>query len=101
PEGIPIALPVILAGLGLAAIGFRVLGSSLVIIGAAMAAFFRDPERCATASADAVVSGADGRVCEIGAASLPGSREQALRTRISVFMSPLDVHVNRAPVSGD
>jgi phosphatidylserine decarboxylase len=101
PEGVPIALPVVAVGLGFAATGFGAIGLGVAATGAALAAFFRDPQRRAVCSADAVVSGADGRVCEITAASMPGTTEKASYTRISVFMSPLDVHVNRAPVGGE
>jgi len=101
PEGVRIALPIVALGIGVAAAGFVAIGILLFTVGAALAAFFRDPERRAVANADAVISGADGRICDIGVASLPGTGHEALYTRISVFMSPLDVHVNRAPVSGD
>jgi phosphatidylserine decarboxylase len=101
PEGVPIALPVVGAGFVLAAIGFRAAAIIIIAIGGMLTAFFRDPQRHAVAGADAVVSGADGRVCDISVASLPGTDDAALYTRISVFMSPLDVHVNRAPISGD
>jgi phosphatidylserine decarboxylase len=61
--------------------------------------FFRDPERTPPAEERLIVSPADGRVLEVVA-----EREDAFlhapATRISIFMSPLDVHVNRAPVSG-
>jgi len=61
--------------------------------------FFRDPERIPPADERLVVSPADGRVLEVC-----GEREDrflhAPATRISIFMSPLNVHVNRAPVSG-
>jgi len=61
--------------------------------------FFRDPERSAPPDDRLVVSPADGRVVAVVA-----EREErflaAPATRISIFMSPLDVHVNRAPVSG-
>jgi len=61
--------------------------------------FFRDPERQPPPGEGLVLSPADGRVLEVVAAS----EEQFLRapaTRVSIFMSPLDVHVNRSPVSG-
>lgn len=61
--------------------------------------FFRDPHRESDAAADAVLSPADGRVLVAGAASAdaapPGSWQQ-----ISIFLSPMDVHVNRVPASG-
>jgi phosphatidylserine decarboxylase len=101
PEGVPIVLSVVALGLGFAVIGLGAIAATFIIIGIALAAFFRDPQRRAIAGADVVVSGADGRICDIDVASIPGSGETALYTRISVFMSPLDVHVNRASVSGD
>lgn len=61
--------------------------------------FFRDPERSAPADERMVVSPADGKVVAV-----VKEREervlQAPTTRVSIFMSPLDVHVNRNPVSG-
>lgn len=51
--------------------------------------FFRDPER--TIGAD-VVSPADGRVIAV--------RDDDVETRLTIFMSPIDVHVNRAPLDG-
>ena len=61
--------------------------------------FFRDPERSATAPPAAVLSPADGRVMvagpPTGESPPPGTWRQ-----ISIFLSPMDVHVNRMPVSG-
>src|SRR5690606_40096359 len=57
------------------------------------------PEREVNAPPDAVVSPADGRVMVAGpstTASFPADRWQ----QISIFLSPMDVHVNRMPVSG-
>ena len=58
--------------------------------------FFRDPERVIPAEADAVVSPADGKVTDVGTVELDGRR----RTRISIFLSVFDVHVNRSPIAG-
>jgi len=61
--------------------------------------FFRDPDRAAPSRDDVVVSPADGRVLVAGPAiadaAPPGSWAQ-----VSIFLSPMDVHVNRIPASG-
>jgi phosphatidylserine decarboxylase len=101
PEGVPIAVPIGALGLGCAAAGFAATGIALFTIAAALAAFFRDPQRRSIATENAVVAGADGRICDISVAPIPDVGEELLYTRISVFMSPLDVHVNRSPVSGN
>ena len=63
--------------------------------------FFRDPERTAPTLANAVISPADGKVIAIR----PGIDEPRFlgepATLICIFMSPLDVHVNRAPIDGE
>jgi phosphatidylserine decarboxylase len=58
--------------------------------------FFRDPERRIPAVQGAIVSPADGKVTDISAVQEDGQR----CTRISIFLSVFDVHVNRSPVSG-
>lgn len=58
--------------------------------------FFRDPERAIPDSAGAVVSPADGKVTDVSSIMVNG----APRTRISIFLSVFDVHVNRSPVAG-
>jgi len=71
-----------------------------LVVGLALTVnFFRDPERAVPPGDHLVVSPADGRVLEV----VPEHEERFLggpTTRISIFMSPLDVHVNRNPVSG-
>lgn len=64
-----------------------------------VAAFFRDPEREVPADAAAVVAASDGKV--LGVERIRDDRlGPAEYLRISVFLSVLDVHVNRAPVPG-
>jgi phosphatidylserine decarboxylase len=58
--------------------------------------FFRDPDRTPPADASVIVSPADGRVVQIAEESFAGRPVR----RISIFMSPVDVHVNRSPVAG-
>ena len=75
------------------------LAIPFLILAAFFLFFFRDPERGIPAEDAAVVSPADGRVLVAGPAiaeaAPPGTWQQ-----ISIFLSPLDVHVNRVPVSG-
>ena len=61
--------------------------------------FFRDPERTVPVDPDIVLSPADGRVVHAGSAE-PDVAPPGRWTQISIFLSPLDVHVNRTPVSG-
>jgi phosphatidylserine decarboxylase len=61
--------------------------------------FFRDPERAIPPSDCGLVSPADGRIIDIRQVEENEFLKKAAR-RVSLFMSPLDVHVNRAPVSG-
>ena len=68
-------------------------------LAAFFAYFFRDPERAVPAEPGLVVSPADGRVVVAGPAdsrwSPPGTWKQ-----IAIFLSPMDVHMNRTPVDG-
>jgi len=58
--------------------------------------FFRDPERTIPQEAGAVVSPGDGKVTDVS--TVANGNEK--KTRISIFLSVFDVHVNRSPVAG-
>jgi phosphatidylserine decarboxylase len=96
----------IYGGLAAALLGLLLLGGWLVWLGLAFTAFclyfFRDPERVAPPRHNAVVAPADGRVVMVGPAVPP--EELGLgpgpRCRVAIFLSVLDVHVNRAPIAG-
>jgi phosphatidylserine decarboxylase len=98
----PAGWPFVLIGVAIAAVGAYVaipLGLALLILPVALALFFRDPERVVEAVASVVLSPADGRVRIAGpstARDFPASSWK----QVSIFLSPLDVHVNRSPVSG-
>lgn len=61
--------------------------------------FFRDPERKTPEGAGLVLSPADGRVVLVHQIQ-EDEYLKSLGTQVSIFMSPLNVHVNRYPISG-
>ena len=71
-----------------------------VIVPLALAAFFlwffRDPEREIPQEPGAIVSPGDGKVTDASIVTVNGEK----RTRISIFLSVFDVHVNRSPIAG-
>lgn len=103
---IPIAregYPFIVAGMALTALAFLFGFKSVGILGAllslAFIGFFRDPERAPPQGEGLIVAPADGRVVAVEKRAGGESMSDG-ETKISIFMSPLDVHVNRSPVRG-
>jgi phosphatidylserine decarboxylase len=70
----------------------------LLLLAAFMAYFFRDPQRAVPSESGLVVSPADGKVTRIE--KLAGDSAES-PTVVSIFLSPFDVHVNRAPIAGE
>jgi phosphatidylserine decarboxylase len=99
PEGYPFILTPAVLGVAAWAFGYRPLAAVLWLLALACIAFFRDPARSSTAAADRVLAPADGKVLSVGPAP-PAVAALGLPVQISIFMSPANVHVNRAPVSG-
>jgi phosphatidylserine decarboxylase len=64
--------------------------------------FFRDPERFPPSRDDVILAGADGKVVSVKTAIPPAELGLGAepRWRVSIFLSVLNVHVNRVPVSG-
>ena len=94
-EGIPyIVVPVLLAAAA-AVLGFWWVAGFLLLLTLFMAFFFRDPKRVPPSDPDVVVSPADGKVTRVGPVA-PGADS----TVVSIFLSPLDVHINRSPIPG-
>lgn len=91
-EGWPfVIVPLILAAL-LAWLGYWPVGIFMLLVAGFMAFFFRDPERTIPTEEGIVVSAADGRVTRV--------EENADGKLVSVFLSPVDVHINRSPIAG-
>jgi len=91
-ESIPYILVPAILGVAVAALGYWYVSAILFIVALFMAFFFRHPKRVPPSDPDVVVSPADGRVTRIEPQS-PG-------TVVSIFLSPLDVHINRSPIPG-
>jgi len=98
-EGWPFVLAPICLGIAALAFAMPVPGWILIGFGLFALFFFRNPTRVCDADPQTLCSPADGKVIKIDAAP-PALQEQHLPTRISVFMSVFDVHVNRAVSDG-
>ena len=99
-EGLAVSLAVFGLSVALIVIGFHKIGGIVLVCALGVGLFFRDPERFPARTAGVVISGADGKVTDISQVEMPGSAGVRCH-RVSVFMSPLNVHVNRAPVAGE
>jgi phosphatidylserine decarboxylase len=101
----PAGLPFISAGLAVALAGrrYRWLRRGGLATAAACAGFFRHPPRVPPTRPGLVVAPADGLVCLVESAVPPaelGLPDTPL-PRVSIFLSLLDAHVQRAPISGE
>jgi phosphatidylserine decarboxylase len=101
----PAGLPFISAGLALALLGrnHRWPRRTGLLAAASCAAFFRHPSRVPPHRPGAIVAPADGLICLVDSAVPPAelSMGDAPLPRVSIFLSILDAHVQRAPVSGE
>lgn len=77
---------------------FAYLVSAFLII--TILQFFRSPTRTFTQGENLIISPADGKVVVIEEAEEP-EYFKGKRLQVSVFMSPINVHVNRYPIAGD
>jgi phosphatidylserine decarboxylase len=101
----PAGYPFIAAGLAVAAAGgrHRWLRRAGLVAALANAGFFRHPPRTPPSRPGVVVAPADGLVCLVEPASPPAELDLPADPvpRISIFLSLLDAHVQRAPVGGE
>jgi len=98
-SGVPFIAAALVPAAGLAVVRRYGWAASFAALAGFFAYFFRDPDREVPSAPDLVVSPADGRVMFVGMAegptAPPGTWQQ-----IAIFLSPIDVHINRAPVGG-
>ena len=100
-DGVPYVVAPSLLAVGFMGLAFWVswflVGAVLMILLAAfMAYFFRDPRRSIPLEPGIVVAPADGKVT-IARQATPENPNGL----VSIFLSPLDVHINRAPIEGE
>ena len=96
-DGIPfVVTPILLAAIPVV-FGYWLLALPFVAIAGFMVFFFRDPHRAVPTEPGIVVAPADGRVTIV---RLADGRENP-ESLVSIFLSPLDVHINRSPIGGE
>jgi len=91
-EGIPFVLIPVLIAAAFGLVGWWPVAVVFALVAAFMLYFFRDPHRVVPEGEGLIVSAADGRVTRIDL-----NEDSKL---VSVFLSPLDVHINRSPITG-
>ena len=95
-DGFPyVVVPAVLS-LPPALFGYWPISLGLLAVAGFMAFFFRDPRRTIPTEPGIVVAPADGRVTVVMRAD--GQNAESL---VSIFLSPLDVHINRSPIGGE
>ena len=95
-EGWPFIFPPAAAACILGWMGWWPAAAALGAVTLCFLAFFRDPDRIAPVVPGAVLAPADGRVMRVVEIDDPWVGRAV---RVSIFLSPLDVHVNRSPVA--
>lgn len=91
-EGLPFVIVPLIIAVIFAVFGWWMISALFVALTLFMAYFFRDPRRTIPTDADIIVSAADGKVTRI--------EDRDDGKFVSVFLSPVDVHINRAPIAG-
>jgi phosphatidylserine decarboxylase len=97
-EGIPYIILFMVPAAIFAALGWWIAAALCFALAAFMAFFFRNPERDCPIDDRLIISPADGRVVVV--APVEPSRSDS-PTQISIFLSPMDVHINRSPIAGE
>lgn len=84
---------------GMNPVALAIVLSVLAVLTFLVVNFFRDPERATPRGEGLVIAPADGRILSVGTVEEP-SFLKGKAMQVCIFMSPLDVHVNRFPISG-
>lgn len=96
-EGLPyILIPLLLAVIPFV-LGYWPVAIVFLVLAGFMAFFFRDPQRATPSGANIIIAPADGRVTRVHPL-VPDDTNSPMV--VSIFLSPLDVHINRSPIAG-
>ncbi len=98
-EGLPFLIPSSILTFLFLLLGWRWIAFLGLLMTLFIAYFFRNPKRKIPSLKNIVLSPADGKIVYLGECEEARFLKQKA-LKISIFMSPLDVHLNRAPVSG-
>ena len=98
-EGLPFLIPAILLTLLFTGLGWKVLTVPALLLSLFIAFFFRNPKRKIPSLRNIILSPADGKIIHIGECEEDRFLKQKA-IKVSIFMSPFNVHINRAPASG-
>jgi phosphatidylserine decarboxylase len=96
-EGIPFILFFLAPAIVFALFGWWLAAALFLLLAAFMAFFFRDPKRQSPNDDTLVLSPADGRVVMLTPVD---ATQPHTPVQVSIFLSPLDVHINRSPIAG-
>ena len=110
PEGRKFALVTGLVSALTAYLAWETIAWPMAFLTLGVLAFFRDPQRSVPQSSNLIIAPADGLITliqkvppppELRSSDASGAgMGEGMLTRISIFMSVFDVHINRAPVAG-
>ena len=96
---VPAAIPAV-AGIVSAPLLGPFVAGGLLVFAFAVLLFFRDPNRRLPDDSRAIIAPADGKIVGVQKREHGHHLAEDLKNRVSIFMSPLDVHINRMPVDG-
>lgn len=96
-------VPWLLAGLCLTALSILLQWTGIAwftgLLTVFIAFFFRNPKRHSPQQQGLIIAPADGKICQISETYEKRFLKES-RTRVSIFMSVLNCHINRSPVTG-
>jgi phosphatidylserine decarboxylase len=98
-EAWPFVVPVAIAAVALAAVGFWLVGVLTAAVALLLLGFFRVPHRAIVNDPEILLSAADGKVMTVDRITAPELGEKRFQ-RVATFLSVFNIHLQRAPTTG-